>query len=374
MPAIHSITVPKWGLSMEKGRVTAWHRQVGDRISSGDEICDIETDKISGGLEVTAAGVLRRQLAQEGDELPVGALVAVVADAEVPEDEVDAVVAAFQASFVPAAAADAGEGPAPQKVDVGGRRIRYLKSGLSGEAVLLLHGFGGDLGNWLFNHQALAEKHAVYALDLPGHGESSKDVGAGTLDELAAVAAAFLEAVGVQSAHLVGHSLGGAVALAMASNAPERVRSLSLVSSAGLGREINADYIETFVRAANRNALKPCVAQLYADERLVTRQLVDNLLKYKRLEGVDAALRKLADNLFPGGRQGRLFRDVLASSNVPTLVVWGAKDRIIPASHAAGLPARVKVEVLADRGHMVQMEAAGAVNRLLASFMSGTPS
>ena len=103
---------------MEKGRLTAWHRQVGDRISSGDEICDIETDKISGGLEVTAGGVLRRQLAQEGEELPVGALVAVVADAEVPEDEVDAVVAAFQASFVPAAAADAGEGPAPLKIDV----------------------------------------------------------------------------------------------------------------------------------------------------------------------------------------------------------------------------------------------------------------
>jgi pyruvate dehydrogenase E2 component (dihydrolipoyllysine-residue acetyltransferase) len=369
MPAIHSITVPKWGLSMEKGRVTAWHRQVGDRLESGDEICDIETDKISGGLEVTVGGVLRRQLAQEGDELPVGALVAVVADAGVPEAEVDAVVAAFQASFVPAAAAGAGEGPAPQKIEVGGRRIRYLRRGDGGEPVLLLHGFGGDLGNWLFNHEALAERHVVYALDLPGHGESSKDVGAGTLDELAAVAAAFLETVGVESAHLVGHSLGGAVALAMASSTPKRVRSLSLISSAGLGREINAAYIEAFARAANRNALKPCVAQLFADEGLVTRQLVDDLLKYKRLEGVDAALRKLADNLFPGGVQGRLFPDALASSKLPVLVVWGEKDRIIPASHAAGLPPHVKVEVLRDAGHMVQMEAAGAVNRLLGSFI-----
>src|SRR5256886_4464224 len=289
MPAIHSITVPKWGLSMEKGRLTAWHRKVSDRVSPGDEICDIETDKISGGLEVNVGAVMRRQLAQEGDELPVGALVAVVADAEVAEAEVDAVVAAFQASFVPAAAAGAGEGAQPQKVEIGGRRIRYLKRGERGDPVLLLHGFGGDLGNWLFNHDALADKHAVYALDLPGHGESSKDVGAGTLDELAAVVTAFLETVGVESAHLVGHSLGGAVALAMASSTPKRVRSLSLICSAGLGREINAGYIDGFVRASTRNALRPCVAQLYAQETLVTRQLVDDLLKYKRLDGARSA-------------------------------------------------------------------------------------
>jgi len=369
MPAIHSITVPKWGLSMEKGRLTAWHRQVGDRVSPGEEICDIETDKISGGLEVNVGGVLRRKLAQEGDELHVGALVAVVADPEVAESEVDAVVAAFQASFVPAAAAAAGEGAQPQKIEIGGRRIRYLKRGEGGEPVLLLHGFGGDLGNWLFNHDALAGARVVYAIDLPGHGESSKDVGAGTLDELAAVVTAFLETLGVESAHFVGHSLGGAVALAMASSTPKRVRSLSLICTAGLGREINAGYIEGFVGATTRNALKPCVAQLYADETLVTRRLVDDLLKYKRLEGVDAALRKLADNLFPGGEQASLFRDGLASTKIPVLVIWGARDRIIPASHAEGLPGHVKVEVLPDAGHMVQMEAAGAVNRLLGSFL-----
>jgi pyruvate dehydrogenase E2 component (dihydrolipoamide acetyltransferase) len=366
--AIHSITVPKWGLSMEKGRLTAWHREVGDAIAAGDEICDIETDKIAGGLEVAVAGVLRRRLAEEGDELPVGALVAVIAGADASDAEIDAVVAAFQASFVPAAAAT-GEGPAPEKIEVAGRRLRYLKLGEGGEPVLLLHGFGGDLGNWLFNQEALAKTRTVWAIDLPGHGESSKDVGTGTLDELAATAAAFLESVGAPSAHLVGHSVGGAVALALASAAPSRVRSLSLVSSAGLGREINAGYIDGFVSAATRNALKPLVAQLLADEALVTRKLVDDLLNYKRLEGVDAALRRLADNLFPAGAQGRIFREALASTNVPVLVVWGEKDRIIPAAHAAGLPAHVKVEVLPGTGHMVQMEAAGAVNRLLSAFL-----
>lgn len=365
MGAVHSVTIPKWGLSMEKGRLTAWHKQVGERVAAGDEICDIETDKISGGLEVGTAGVLRRQLAAEGDELPVGALVAVVADADVSENEIDATVAAFRASFVPRAAAAGGGGPAPEKVDVGGRRIRYLRRGEGGEPVLLLHGFGGDLGNWLFNHEALAENRAVYAIDLPGHGESTKDVGAGTLEELAAVAAAFLEAVGVRAAHLVGHSTGGAVAMAMAAAAPERVRSLALLASAGLGREISAAYLDGFVGAATRNALRPHLAQLFADDSKVTRQLVDDVLKYKRLEGVDGALRKLQASLFPGGAQARLLRDSLGSGRIPALVVWGGKDRIIPASHAAGLAPEVKVEVIPEAGHMVQMEAAGAVNRLL---------
>jgi len=368
MATIHSITVPKWGLSMEKGRVTAWHKQVGDRVAAGDEICDIETDKISGGLEVTAAGVLRRRLAAEGEELPVGALVAVIADADASDAEIDATVAAFQASFVPQAVAGDGEGPAPEKIEVAGRRLRFLRRGEGAEPVLLLHGFGGDLGNWLFNHEALAERRAVYALDLPGHGESTKEVGSGTLEELAAVASAFLETVGVGAAHLVGHSMGGAVAMAMAAAAPERVRSLSLLSSAGLGREINGAYLDGFVGAGNRNALRPHLAQLFADEALVTRQLVDDLLKYKRLEGVEAALRKLQASLFPGGVQARLFREALGSAKVPALVIWGGKDRIIPAGHASGLPASVKVEVLPEAGHMVQMEAAGAVNRLLGAF------
>ena len=151
---------------------------------------------------------------------------------------------------------------------------------------------------------------------------------------------------------------------------PARVRSLSLVASAGLGREINAAYIDGFVRAANRNALRPHVAQLFADEAQVTRKLVDDLLKYKRLEGVEAALRALAAALFPGGVQARSFRDALAALPVPVQVIWGGKDRIIPAAHAAGLPPSVKVEVIAGAGHMVQMEAAGAVNRLLGAFLT----
>jgi pyruvate dehydrogenase E2 component (dihydrolipoamide acetyltransferase) len=234
---------------------------------------------------------------------------------------------------------------------------------------VLIHGFGGDLNNWLFNHEALAADREVYALDLPGHGESTKDVGEGTLESLADTVAAFMEAVGVDAAHLVGHSMGGAVSLMVARRHPERVRSLSLVCSAGLGSEINSGYIDGFVAAGSRNALKPVLADLFADSGLVTRQLVDDLLKYKRLEGVGSALTTLSGKLFAGGKQAVVLADALPEIAKPVLLVWGEEDRIIPVAHAHALSGRYPVEVLPNRGHMVQMEAANEVNRAIARFV-----
>ncbi len=85
---------------------------------------------------------------------------------------------------------------------------------------MLVHGFGGDKNSWLFVQQPLAEHHAVHALDLPGHGASDKEVGDGSLASLADTVVGFLDALGISRAHLVGHSLGGAVVAAVA--APRR--------------------------------------------------------------------------------------------------------------------------------------------------------
>jgi pyruvate dehydrogenase E2 component (dihydrolipoamide acetyltransferase) len=197
--------------------------------------------------------------------------------------------------------------------------------------LLLIHGFGGDLNNWLFNHEALAGPREVYALDLPGHGASTKVTGAASLDDLADAVIGFMDAVGIASAHLAGHSMGGGVCLAVTRRAPEKVKSLTLIASAGLGSDINGAYIDGFVAGSTRNALKPLLSQLFSDAGLVTRQLVDDMLKYKRLEGVDAALATLAGGLFAGGRQSAVLADVAASSGKPVLVIWGENDRIIPA-------------------------------------------
>src|SRR5439155_1648509 len=137
----------------------------------------------------------------------------VIADSLVPDAEIDRFVADSPARIVSAAAAAEPSGPAPAIAVVRGQPLRYLKRGQGGEAAVLMHGFGGDLNTWLFNHQALAAKRAIYALDLPGHGGSSKQVGGGTLREFAEVLETFLDVVGLSKAHLVGHSMGGAVAL-----------------------------------------------------------------------------------------------------------------------------------------------------------------
>lgn len=87
---------------------------------------------------------------------------------------------------------------------------------------MLVHGFGGDLNNWLFNHPALAAERRVIALDLPGHGESAKALQRGDLDELSETVLALLDHLDIAKAHLAGHSMGGAVSLNVARLAPQR--------------------------------------------------------------------------------------------------------------------------------------------------------
>jgi pyruvate dehydrogenase E2 component (dihydrolipoamide acetyltransferase) len=356
---IEKLGMPKWGLSMTEGRVIDWLVPEGAELAVGDEVAEVETEKINGVVEAPAAGVLRRRVAASDDVIPVGGLLGVIADASVSDAEIDAFVAEFEASFVPGESDEDGA-PEPQRAG----DLRYLVQGSGGEPLVLLHGFGGDLNNWLFNAPALSGERAVYALDLPGHGGSIKEA-----RDLVGALREFLDSQDLSRVHLAGHSMGGLVAGELAASEPDRVLSLTLIATAGLGTEINASYIDGFVAATGRKDLKPVLQQLFADPSLVTRSMVEDVLKYKRLDGVQGALAELRDRLFAGGAQARALD--LDAYPGPILVVWGADDAIIPAGHAEHAPSRADVHVLDGVGHSPHMEAAGEVNRLLEGFLAG---
>ena len=257
--------------------------------------------------------------------------------------------------------------------EVGGLRVRYADRGFGDSVVLLLHGFGGDLDNWMFNLDSLAEKHRLLALDLPGHGQSVKTNVDPSLSGMATFVRKFLDVLSVSSVHVVGHSMGGAIAMQLASDSPETVKSLGLICSAGLGPDINSDYLRGFVEAQSQQELKLVLEQLFADESLVNLQLVNDLLNYKRMDGVEATLKALSETLISAGEQTFLTDNIVASG-IPVLVIWGKQDRIIPVSHAQNFSAAggycVEVEIFDSAGHMVQMEKAYEVNRSLLNFLA----
>lgn len=358
MSLLTAIVMPKWGLSMEEGAIVEWHVKEGERVEEGQELVDIETSKINNVLEASASGVLARLVAVPGQTLSCGSLIGVLSDGVSTDEEIDAFVAAFKTEDNDVNTVDAAAAQNIKSASIGQTEIQYVESGEGEDTLLLIHGFGGDKNNWLFVQPELAAKFRVIALDLPGHGGSSKDVSAlASLADFAELCGRFVDEIGCEKVHVVAHSFGGAIAIAFALRYPQRVQSLTLIAPAGIGIEVNRSYIDGFVKSQRSRDLKRILQLLFADPAVMTADMVESIIRYKRLDGVALALEALKERFFDDPAELASLPQHFNELDCRTQILWGEKDHIIPLNNAVAEGLSAPVKIIPNAGHMPHLEA-----------------
>jgi len=259
-----------------------------------------------------------------------------------------------------------------KRVKVGGLDIQYLTGG-QGDPLIVIHGGGGNGARaWMKNIEALAGNYTVYAPDLPGFGHSQPLEGDYYIPELVEFVEEFSHSLGLKSFYLMGHSLGGGIALNYALKFPYKVTKLVLVSSLCLGREIAlwVRFLSNFVlfRGVNKTILAILKAAKWAAGKLfATGEFVIPMSGFRLSLG-----RKITTLR----EQSTVLIHRLSEVMVPTLVVWGADDPILPARQAyaaAELIPDCQVKVFEDCGHSVYRDKVAEFSLLLIAFLGSKP-
>ena len=270
----------------------------------------------------------------------------------------------------------AAAGLEARSVDVMGFRIRYLDGG-KGEPLILLHGIGADKDNWLYTSVLLARHYRVIAVDLPGFGESSKPAAAhyGVEAQVERLHA-FMQALRIRRAHFGGNSMGGLIAAVYAARYPDEVESLWLLDppfvqgakpSEMIERILGGDHIPLFASTIAQfdqvldfvmvhPPFMPSPVKRVLAERQVDNYAL-NVQIFKELSGQPMALER-----------------TLAGLRIPTLIVWGDRDRVLDVSSAAILHQvlpRSRVIIMRGIGHVPMVEAPYRTARDYIAFRHG---
>jgi pimeloyl-ACP methyl ester carboxylesterase len=409
------ILVPQVGQDLTEAKIVELHVKLGDRVKKGDLVAVVESEKASFEVEAFAEGVVISLPYKVDDWATVleplmilgaeGEVVEVAAAAPAPAPVVTPVVAPptavpVVATAVPAvspqaslgglrsspaarvAAADkgvdiarvAGSGPAGAVVlrDIAaaaaaprssGIALRTLQSGV-GTPVVFIHGFGGDLSSWRPLVGRMASGLPLMALDLPGHG-ASKAHQVTSFDDMVTAVGDALRAHGTPL-HLVGHSVGGAVATALTARGDLDIRSLTLLSPAGLGAAVDGAYVEGFLAAQSEAALAAWMRRLVHDPAKLAPVLVRATLSAREDAALVPAQRAAARALFEGGTQVFSTAAALAAYHGPCTVIVGQDDAILSAQDVvASTPPQAALHRLPNVGHLPQLEATDLVVRLI---------
>ena len=259
-----------------------------------------------------------------------------------------------------------------REIKVEGMPTRYLMAG-EGLPLLLLHGVGDNALDWRWVMPTLARDHRVYAPDLPGSGGSAKpSVERYSPALFGAFVGAFLDALGVDRAAVVGNSAGGLAALRFALKEPARVSALGLVDSAGLGRRVSPALRSLALPGYGRLAVawgkrRPGAAQravgraaqIFARPWDAPREWIKEQYRLARLPGfLEAQLATVRAQVGLKG-QREVLVDRLVQLERPTILIWGTRDRVLPYSQAKEAYSRLPegyLELIPECGHLPQVE------------------
>jgi pyruvate dehydrogenase E2 component (dihydrolipoamide acetyltransferase) len=224
----------------------------------------------------------------------------------------------------------------------------------------LIHGLFADADSYTLLARRLAKGGLrVLAIDLPGHGGSNAN--AATLDQLVEATATAMRAIAVGPLRLVGHSLGAMIAAKIAVEGEIALEHLLLLAPAGLGKEIDAGFIDGMIAADTIVDLERQLSKL--DGGTLSPSYLQDLLA--RIQSRRPMLRALADSINDGGTQRHSIVADLERVKVPTSAIFGLKDRVIPWQHAAHLPAHAAVHFVKNAGHMPHWTAPNLAADLL---------
>ena len=236
--------------------------------------------------------------------------------------------------------------------------------------ILLIHGFAADGYSWAAMEPHLPSGRRILKLELPSHGRSPRRM-VRSFAELSRMIVNAVDASGVEKAHIVGHSLGGALALALADVRPRLAASLALIAPGGLGAEIDGATIDGLATASRAESLGPWLRRLTADPAFLSDEFIAAAMAARRKPDLRAAQRDLADALFPDGTQSFDLRAALNRLETPTTLIWGKSDALLPWHHALAAPGRVALHLLDGVGHIPHIEAPVVTGEILRRHIGG---
>lgn len=410
-----NVIFPKVSLDQETGCIARWLIEEGAVVAIGDILFEVDNDKAAVEVEAPAGGVIRGlvgsgEILSTGDtvaqiyatgedatEVPVSSGVTIahapsnagvappVMEGQRPPNptplarklardrgiSIEGLIGTgprgrIQKADVLAAAGKSQVAPAVGAPSVSAARIlhtAWLRDG-DGIPVVMLHGFSGDLNNWRGLWAGGRSRWPALGIDLPGHGQSPRDIPA-DLDDLAGQVERTLAALDIGPMVLAGHSLGAAVATRLARRSLVDVRGLCLFAPAGLGPEIHAPFVEGVLRAQSAESLRPWLELLVDDPSVISEAFLRAVESQRRDRELTQAMQDFAKRFLPDGTQRFSIAGDLAAIKDLVRIVFGRQDRILPFSATHRLPENVALHAVGDCGHMPHIEKPALCMRIL---------